>query len=73
MLGCSLARAVKHLESKFLNGMSWENYGEWHIDHRKPLAWFDLTDAGEVAKACHYKNLQPLWARENQSKGARRR
>lgn len=62
---------MSHLESLFKPGMSWENHGEWHIDHILPLASFDLTDEQQAAKACHYTNLQPLWASENMSKGAR--
>lgn len=64
-LGCSIEKLKIHLESKFLNGMSWENYGEWHIDHIKPLSLFDLTNKKELKKACNYKNLQPLWAEDN--------
>lgn len=71
LIGCDLAALRSHLEAKFLPGMAWSNYGEWHIDHIRPCASFDLTDP-EQQKACfHYMNLQPLWARENQSKGGR--
>lgn len=51
--------------------MSFENYGEWHIDHIRPLASFDLRDPDQVKAACHFSNLQPLWAAENIRKGAR--
>jgi len=71
LLGCSIAEAVQHLESQFQDGMRWENYGEWHIDHRKPLASFDLEDSLQLAEACHYMNLQPLWAVDNLKKGCR--
>ena len=70
-LGCSIDELKSYLESKFLSGMSWDNYGfyGWHIDHIKPLASFDLTDRKQFLEACHYKNLQPLWAKDNLIKG----
>ena len=64
-LGCSISELITHIESKFTNGMSWDNYGEWEIDHIKPLSKFDLTSTIEFAEACHYSNLQPLWEKEN--------
>lgn len=70
LLGCSIEELKKHLQSKFTEGMSWENYGQWHIDHVKPLANFDLTNKDEQKQACHYTNLQPLWAEDNISKGS---
>jgi len=70
-LGCSLEELKDHIESRFVENMSWGNYGEWHIDHIKPLASFDLTDRKQFLEACHFTNLQPLWAKENISKGAR--
>lgn len=68
--GCPLEEVVKHIESQFKEGMSWENYGlyTWHIDHIKPLTSFDLSNPEEVKKANHYTNLQPLWAKDNISK-----
>ena len=71
MLGCSIDEARVHLESQFSEGMSWDNHGDWHIDHIKPLSWFDLSDPKQMAEACHYTNLQPLWGSENISKGNR--
>lgn len=68
-LGCSIDELKEHLESKFQPGMSWDNYGEWHIDHIEPLSGFDLSERNQLLKACHYTNLQPLWAKENISKG----
>lgn len=72
-LGCSIEELKKHLESQFLPGMSWDNWSRagWHIDHKKALANFDLTNREELLKACCYTNLQPLWAVENISWGAK--
>lgn len=53
--------------------MSWDNYGQqvgkWNIDHIIPLSAFNLSDRNQLLKACHYSNLQPLWAVNNYSKG----
>ncbi|MGA2412383.1 MAG: HNH endonuclease signature motif containing protein [Candidatus Binataceae bacterium] len=72
-LGCTLNELRAYLESKFFPGMTWENRGRngWHIDHIKPLASFDLTDREQFLQACHYTNLQPLWATDNLRKGAK--
>jgi hypothetical protein len=64
-LGCSIQELKIYFESKFKPGMSWKNWGKWHIDHVQSLASFDLTKREELLKACHYSNLQPLWAKEN--------
>lgn len=68
-LGCTIEFLKQYLESKFQPGMSWTNYGKWHIDHIIPLITFDLTNRDELLRAVHYTNLRPLWARENCSKG----
>ena len=69
-LGCTIPELKKHLESKFQTGMTWDNRGkEWHIDHVIPLARFNLQDRQQFLVACHYTNLQPLWARDNIVKG----
>jgi hypothetical protein len=69
-LGCSIPELKIYLENKFQPGMSWDNYGlyGWHIDHIKPLVSFDLSDRKQLLEACHYTNLQPLWAKDNLSK-----
>ena len=70
-LGCTIDELKTHLESKFQSGMTWDNWSfkGWHIDHIKPLASFDLTDREQLLIACHYTNLQPLWAKDNMAKG----
>jgi hypothetical protein len=68
--GIELAGLRLHLEAQFRPGMTWANHAfdGWHIDHRKPLAAFDLTCEAERRQAFHYTNLQPLWAEENFAK-----
>ena len=70
-LGCTIEEFKVYLESKFQPGMTWDNWTKdgWHIDHIKPLASFDLTDRNQLLEACHYTNLQPLWSKDNLSKG----
>ncbi|HKZ39936.1 MAG TPA: hypothetical protein VJ044_03190 [Candidatus Hodarchaeales archaeon] len=70
-LGCSLEEFRNHIEGQFLPEMSWDNHGEWHLDHIIPLASFDLTDREQFLKAAHYSNYQPLWADENLRKGSK--
>ncbi len=71
LVGCSLLELRTHLEKQFQCGMSWDNYGKWHIDHIKPCMKFDLTKLSERQQCFHYSNLQPLWATENLAKGGR--
>ena len=75
-LGLSISEYKIYLQCKFVEGMSWENYGrgqgKWTIDHIVPLSSFDLTDRDQFLKACHYTNTQPMWYVDNISKGAKR-
>ncbi len=69
----TMEELMTHLESKFTEGMSWDNYGEWHIDHVVPDSWFDygsITDV-DFSKSWSLNNLQPLWAKDNLSKNNR--
>jgi len=69
-LGCSVDFLKQYLESKFLPGMSWDNYGSyWEIDHIFPLSQFNLDDKEQFLKAVHYTNLQSLTVSDNRSKG----
>ncbi len=72
-LGCSIPELKKYLESKFQHGMTWKNLSKngWNIDHIVPLDSFDLSDREQFLKACHFTNLQPLWAIDNMKKGNR--
>jgi hypothetical protein len=79
LVGCDMFELTSHIESMFYANsetglaMTWDNHGfvGWHIDHIKPLASFNLLDPDQVKAAWHYTNLQPLWSKENWSKGAR--
>ena len=69
LLGCTVEQLQTFLEAEFTEGMTWENYGEWHIDHIRPCASFNLEDPEEQKKCFHWTNLQPLWALDNIRKG----
>jgi 5-methylcytosine-specific restriction endonuclease McrA len=64
---------IKHLESKFQPGMTWNNYGEWEIDHITPDSWFEYNSFEDEGfqDSWALENLQPLWAKPNRSKGNR--
>lgn len=70
-LGCFIQHLKLHLELFWDEGMNWGNYGEWHIDHIRSLDSFDLTDRAQFLEACHFTNLQPLWGKDNEKKGAK--
>ena len=73
LLGCSYKQYAEYIESLFVDGMSWDNYGThgWHIDHIRPCCTFDLTDMDQARACFHYSNTQPLWAADNLSKGGK--
>jgi vacuolar-type H+-ATPase subunit E/Vma4 len=65
LIGCSIEFLKGYLESKFTKGMTWDNYGKWHIDHIKPCASFDLKNKSQQKICFNYINLQPLWQIDN--------
>ncbi len=75
LVGYTLADLMEHLESLFLPGMSWGNHGHygWHIDHIRPRTSFKYTSVNdpEFRECWALSNLQPLWAKDNLSKGAK--
>lgn len=73
LLGYTIEELMKHLEKQFTTGMNWDNYGEWHVDHKKPMTLFQFTTTeDEGFKECWaLDNLQPLWEKDNLSKGPR--
>jgi hypothetical protein len=73
ILGYSVDDLKIHLESRFQSGMTWENYGEWEIDHITPDSWFvyNSTEDDGFKNSWALENLQPLWKSDNASKGNR--
>ena len=69
--GYTLQDLRRHIESRFKDGMSWDNRSDWHIDHIKPISAFIKEGITDPAIINALDNLQPLWANENLSKGAR--
>ena len=69
LVGYSPSFLKEHIEKQFHPNMTWDNYGEWHIDHIIPLN--SANSEEELYKLCHYTNLQPLWAKDNLSKGCK--
>lgn len=67
LVGYSLSELMQHLESLFEDGMTWENYGDWHIDHSTPVSWFnfDSVDDADFSECWSLENLQPMWGEEN--------
>ncbi len=72
-IGYSLDELMNHLETLFSDGMSWNNYGEWHIDHIIPISKFNFvsTDCEGFRECWDLTNLQPMWAKDNYSKNNR--
>ena len=71
LVGCSARDLRRHIEKQWKPGMSWENYGQWHVDHIIPCAAFNLMSEEDQRRCFHYTNLQPLWALDNIIKSAR--
>jgi len=74
LVGYSLDQLMKHIELQFVKGMNWQNRGDWHIDHIRPLSSFrfETPDCPGFKEAWALTNLRPLWSGENMSKGAKR-
>ena len=69
LLGCSIAFARRHIESLFLPGMNWANRSQWQIDHYIPCNVFDLSDERQQRLCNNWRNLRPLWTKDNRKKG----
>ena len=73
LVGYDVIQLKQHLEKQFTSGMTWNNYGEWHIDHKKPISKFNIISVNdkEFKECWSLDNLQPLWEKDNLSKGVR--
>ncbi len=73
LVGYTLEDLITHLENQFVDNMTWDNYGEWHIDHIRPIASFNFTSHKdkEFKECWALGNLQPLWAEKNLRKSNR--
>ena len=67
ILGYTPEELINHLEKQFTEGMTWENYGEFHVDHKLPITSFDIQEMGdeEFMRCWCLDNLQPMWGEEN--------
>jgi hypothetical protein len=68
MIDCSPQQLLAHISLQFKPGMAWGNYGEWVVDHRRPVCSFDLHDPEQIRQCFHFTNLQPLWDQDNKQK-----
>lgn len=73
LIGYSRRELIEHLEAQFRDGMSWDNYGKWEIDHKIPLSWFVWAGVNDPKVVNKLRNLQPLWSKENKGKWSVRR
>ena len=63
ILGCSFSLFKSYIETRFQEGMSWQNRSNWHLDHIIPLA--TAKTKKELIKLNYYTNFRPLWAKDN--------
>src|SRR5262249_20152449 len=67
-IGCTPTELKDHISKQFVDTMSFENYGEWEVDHIIPISSFNLYDIDEAKRYFNYLNLQPLWKKDNITK-----
>ena len=68
-LGCTVSELCNRLELQWQPGMDWDSYGsgkdKWQLDHRTALRNHDLSDPKQLAAACHFSNIRPVWLWQN--------
>ena len=74
-LGCPISVLRVHIERQFVEGMTWETYGQWQMDHVIPIMYEDVRGVPptleEISKRLHWSNIQPMWRADNAAKGNR--
>jgi len=68
LIGCNGDYLKKYISKLFTEDMTLNNYGEWELDHIKPVSSFNLNNEDELQECFNYKNLQPLWKEDNKKK-----
>ena len=68
LMGCNIEELKNFISNKFQDGMTFKNYGEWEIDHIKPVSIFNFKNRNELFECFNYINLQPLWKLDNRQK-----
>ena len=70
ILGCDFEKFKEHIEAQFTDEMNWDNYASyWQLDHKTPISWSECEE--DVYKLNNYTNFQPLFWKDNISKGNR--
>jgi hypothetical protein len=69
LLGCSVEEYMYYIERRWEAGMSWDNWGDWHIDHIRPCKIFDLGNQQQILQCFNYTNTRPVWATNNRNPG----
>jgi len=67
LVGYTVNQLKSHLEKMFKPGMTWANYGQWHVDHKTPISVhnFSIPEDIDFKRCWALSNLQPMWAKEN--------
>jgi hypothetical protein len=68
LIGCDAITLKEHFQLTFKDNMNFSNYGEWEIDHIKPISLYNLNEPEQLKECFNYKNLQPLWKKDNRAK-----
>lgn len=71
LTGLTVDELKVYVETQFADGMTWENRSEWHLDHRVPCKAFDFSDPEQQRVCFWYKNLHPMWAKDNMEKSSK--